>query len=634
VRGRNPDVVFLMETKMSIERMELLRKRFGFFGGVAFPANGLSGGLCLWWRKGIVMNALRVTKNVCEMVVRGDDREGDWILYGVYGPPYANEYQAFWDSMSVTTGREGRPWVLVGDLNQISSAGDKSGGRAVSWRASGILRNFLDMSGGVDLGAVDGHFTWSDGRDPSVRIRERLDRAIASPEWMCKFGKAGVKVLPMVGSDHAPIVLDCFLHEDRGKKPFRFFEAWAHVPECRDIVSSVWLPTGTGSGGGPLMEKTRRVGKLLQQWQAKHWRAIQRSITDKEKELLRVQNARPSVNSAREVHLQNEILELNRNVEKVWRQRSREIWLKDGDANTRFFHTSTIIRRKRNFIGSLKREDGSFCRSREEIGKHLLDSFGELFKAKETHFPRGLEGVIDKSIGDEDNRRIEAIPTEAEIKKTVWNMAELKAPGPDGLQGIFYKRYWELVGKSLVDCVQLFFESGTLEENMSFAYIVLIPKSGGADSVNMFRPISLCNFSFKVITRIITSRIRGLLENMISPFQSAFVPGRWIAENTILAREVMHKMKSMKGKGGLVGIKIDMSKAYDRIDWSFLLEVLRCFGFSEKVSKIIEQCVCNASSAILLNGSPLKPLRLERGLRQGDPLSPYSGGYLGTRQQS
>ena len=85
----------------------------------------------------------------------------------------------------------------------------------------------------------------------------------------------------------------------------------------------------------------------------------------------------------------------------------------------------------------------------------------------------------------------------------------------------------------------------------------------------------------------------------------------------------MHKMKTSNGKGGLVGIKIDMSKAYDRVDWGFLLEVLRCYGFSEKVIAIIEQCVCKATSAILLNGSPFKTLHLERGLRQGDPLSPY-----------
>lgn len=150
---------------------------------------------------------------------------------------------------------------------------------------------------------------------------------------------------------------------------------------------------------------------------------------------------------------------------------------------------------------------------------------------------------------------------------------------------------------------------------MSFTHIVLIPKIGEADSVNKFRTISLCNFSFKVITRIITSCIRILMDKMISHFQSAFVPCRWIAENTILAREIMDKMKTIKGMGGLMGIKIDMSKTCDRIDWGFLLEVLRCFGFSSKVIKIIELCVYKASSSILLNGSPLNPLCLEIRLR-------------------
>ena len=145
-------------------------------------------------------------------------------------------------------------------------------------------------------------------------------------------------------------------------------------------------------------------------------------------------------------------------------------------------------------------------------------------------------------------------------------MPPLKAPGPDGLQGIFYKKYWEEVGASLVESIQGFFSSLKLEENLSFAHIVLIPKTGGADSFDKFRPISLSNFSFNVIKRILTARLRRFLERIISPYQSAFVPGRCIAENMILAREVMHKMKKIKGVGGLVGIKIDMSKAYDRMD--------------------------------------------------------------------
>ena len=110
---------------------------------------------------------------------------------------------------------------------------------------------------------------------------------------------------------------------------------------------------------------------------------------------------------------------------------------------------------------------------------------------------------------------------------------------------------------------------------------------------------------------------------MISPFQSAFIPGRWIAENTILVREVLDTMRKSKKKKGLVGIKMDMSKAYDKMEWSFIFKVLKNFGMSNKMIDIIRRCVCSASSAILLNGSPPTALKLERGLRQGDPLSPY-----------
>lgn len=122
--------------------------------------------------------------------------------------------------------------------------------------------------------------------------------------------------------------------------------------------------------------------------------------------------------------------------------------------------------------------------------------------------------------------------------------------------------------------VQEFFQRGTLPRAMNHTHVVLILKSAYAYSVDQFRPISLCNFAFKVITKILTARLRHILKRILSPLQSAFIPGHSIEENAVLARELVHVIKKKKGNGGLVGIKIDMKKAYDRMEWPFLFKVL------------------------------------------------------------
>ena len=99
--------------------------------------------------------------------------------------------------------------------------------------------------------------------------------------------------------------------------------------------------------------------------------------------------------------------------------------------------------------------------------------------------------------------------------------------------------------------------------------------------VGDFRPVSLCNFVYKVISKIMANRLRPIILNIISPVQSAFVKGKLINENSILTQEVSHTMKRKKGKGGLMLLKLDMEKAYDRMEWDFLKEVLSCVGFSE-----------------------------------------------------
>jgi hypothetical protein len=127
------------------------------------------------------------------------------------------------------------------------------------------------------------------------------------------------------------------------------------------------------------------------------------------------------------------------------------------------------------------------------------------------------------------------------------------------------------------------------EQNHTF--IALVPKQLGPASVNHFRPINLCNIIYKIISKILANRFKLLLHHFISPFQSAFVPARNIQNNSILAHELMHTMKAKRGRGGLMALKIDMEKAFDRMEWSFLLAILAKLGFHPTWINWIRICV-------------------------------------------
>ncbi|KAL9684008.1 hypothetical protein QQ045_021439 [Rhodiola kirilowii] len=181
-------------------------------------------------------------------------------------------------------------------------------------------------------------------------------------------------------------------------------------------------------------------------------------------------------------------------------------------------------------------------------------------------------------------------------------MCPTKAPGPDGFHAMFYQKYWHIIKDSVIHSVKRVFSSGRMEEGMNETLIVLIPKIKKPKKIEEFRPISLCNVSAKIVMKVIANRLKDILPEIVSDSQSAFVPGRLITDNILLAREVLHYVKSRRNqKKCFFSLKTDMSKAYDRVKWSFLEGMLLRLGFPVQWTKLVMECVRSVKYKVKLN---------------------------------
>jgi hypothetical protein len=177
-----------------------------------------------------------------------------------------------------------------------------------------------------------------------------------------------------------------------------------------------------------------------------------------------------------------------------------------------------------------------------------------------------LDCLVDKVIIEEENVGLCLIPDESEIFLAISELGLNKAPGLDGMTRLFYKSYWPIVKASVVISVQSFFRGGFLLKEFNHTNIALLPKFDNPSLVNHFRPISLINFNYKIISKILSNRFKPLLHKIVFPAQYAFLKGRSIHDKTILAHELFHSMKQKKGNGGLMALKLDMEKVFDSME--------------------------------------------------------------------
>uniref|UniRef100_A0A2N9FS20 CCHC-type domain-containing protein n=1 Tax=Fagus sylvatica TaxID=28930 RepID=A0A2N9FS20_FAGSY len=596
IKINNPDILILTETRLGGTRAAELAATLPFAGFLCTKTIGFAGGIwCLWKSDALELDHLCSTEQEIHVSVKVKDSNSSWLLSAIYASPRQAERRILWRNLSIIAANHDLPWVMIGDFNDIMSSEEKWGGNVPSHTRISEYRDCMNKCNMIDLGFSGPKYTWSNLHDISSLIMQRLDRAWANPSWSVLFPNALVTHLPRFHSD--PLSYTCSLFVTilfvTSLRPFRFENMWLSHPDFMNVVIQAWSCS-------TLCDSINSFTHLVTSWNRHTFGNIfkrKRRVLNRLNGIQHALACSPSVALAcLEKSIRLEFLTILDQEEEFWALKSRLGWVLEGDRNTKFFHTSTIVRRKFNKIVRIRNSVGGW-----------------------------LENGLAACLSDTEALNIGIPVSPLEIKNALWSFKPFKAPGPDGLHPGFFQQCWHHVGPSVVREVSSIFTRGKMPEFLNSTLISLIPKCLGPEVFGHFRSISLCNTVYKVVTKIIVNRIRPLLGQLVSPYQAAFVPGRRGVDNVIIAQEMIHSMSKKRGASSQFAVKIDLEKAYDRLEWSFIREVLLFFKFPLHLVNLILDCVSSSSISILLNGGRLPPFKPSRGISETCDLGKYLG---------
>ncbi|GKE06329.1 cysteine-rich receptor-like protein kinase, partial [Tanacetum coccineum] len=464
---------------------------------------------------------------------------------------------------------------------------ERSGCRFNSGEAD-VFNDFIARTGLFDFPLCGRHFTRFD-RD-GIKA-SKLDRFLVSHSFFDLWIDACVSVPTRTFSDHCPIMIKVG-SPNFGPKPFKVFDKWLCDGDFKDLISSSWasfpslLPADIC-----LKNKLKNLRIDIKRWTSSCLKEQNRVRDDLNNNLLEWdKKAEEGMLSEYDIIKREEWLldlyQLDQLHRENLKQKGRFRWAVEGDENSRFFH--------------------SILNSRFKESNHNMPSFHSLLLRK---------------LSSSDACLLESPFSLEEVKGAVWDCAGSKAPGPDGFNFNFIKSFWDVIKVDLWNCIQHFESTGSLANGCNPSFIVLAPKKPDPIGFSDYRPISLIGCVYKVISKLLASRLARVIDSIISPNQSTFISGRNILDGCLIANEII-RMASLEDQKLLL-FKIDFEKAFDSVNWNFLLSIMRQMGFRIKWRNWIASCLSSASISVLINGSPSKEFKMERGLRQGDPLSPF-----------
>ena len=630
------DVLFLQETYWSCEIENIVRSEWRgpcFFEHGSNHSRGVS----------ILFNDKLNVKDIvvkCRMngqllMLGAKIHDNDMILVNVYAPTEKQNRESFFRKLSREMYKHNDilnecELLLGGDWNCVlDTRKDVQGKKTQHYKRSVNLRRLIKTYSLIDVWRVmhpnDKQFTW---RNLSLKRASRLDFWLVTKNVKRKTSLTDIR--PAIRADHNAISIKiCIKQNKKGPGYWKInndvLNDKVYLERVHEIIQSFSKKCLSPILKWELFKV--KVREFTQNYCRKkalerkdHKMLLEKKLYELEKQI--------DVN-VNDEQLQNSYTDVKEKLEKIYKHeskgagvRARIRWMEEGERSTKYFLGLEKNNAKKKEIAQLKCGRNRVINRNEDILEEVVKYYSKLYE-KEKHDYKSMSDYICSQkismLTNESKQTCEGLLTQDECKRAVFKMQKNKAPGSDGISIEFYQVFWSHIKDFLVEALNECYLTGVMSNTQRKGLITLLYKKGDCEELKNWRPITLLNCDYKIITAVLASRVQKIIGEIVHDNQTGYIKGRLAACNVRLTKDVIEYFMKHCKTGTIM--LVDFTKAFDVLDIQFLNLCLEKFNFGESFRKWITILYSDIISSVLVNGWISKDFKVERGIRQGCPLS-------------
>lgn len=649
IERKKIDVCFIQESHSSLAEEQNWENQWG--GNIIFNHGARNArGVMILVRKNFDLKIVNMAKdNQGRLIELNCLIQGSpYKLINIYAPTTEMLRLNFFKNLKLQIEREDEEdyksnIILGGDFNLVQDINlDRKGG---SNDFSAVYKKGIDVFEGIknEINLVDiwrirnplvKRFTW---RRKNPLISSRLDFWCVSNS-LCDYVDE-IDILPSVKSDHSPIIIGIKTYENKKgpglwKLNNTFLSEENYIKTINETLKSMTdikdNYTDLRIWWEYLKFKIREVSINYGKKRARERREKEERYETKLKYLEEKIDGTDDIlvraGFERERNLIiTKLEEIDKHKTEGLILRSRAIWHEEGEKSTKYFMGLCSQNKIKTTINKLIKPDGTETINPQEILSLQKGFYQNLYSERNTKSldekKKYIESIQTPSLNEEEMISVEGMITIEELTKSMKSFKEGKSPGNDGITMEFYKKFWGPIGKHLLETLNYGYIHGELTVSQRQAVITLLDKGKDRLLLKNWRPLSMLNVDYKIGSKVIAERLKKYLHKLIHPNQVGYISGRQVASNIRAISDILFYTKQRNISGILMNL--DFEKAFDSVDWDFLRLSLKKFNLGDSIIKWVSTFYNNISSCVINNGLTSGYFKVGRGVRQGDPLSPY-----------